>query len=73
MRVGGGTLFVPTVAASVSGHREVGSGQAGVFSDADGDWFSYSYEWAEDRQGLPMLNVFKLVWGADGWPALSGS
>ena len=69
MRTGGGSLFLGTIGGS--GRKEIGPGHAGIESSASGDWFSCHYEWAQDHHGQSMLNVFKLVWDSDGWPALA--
>lgn len=68
MTAGGGESFLTAAADNSAGHREVGSGQAGIFTDGGQDYFSYHDEWAEDHRGAPMLNIRKLTWGADGWP-----
>ncbi len=70
LRSGGGTEFLPATLMDTHGAAEVGPGHAGVLSDTDGDWFTYHCEWARDRQGRPILNLQKLVWSKDDWPAL---
>jgi arabinan endo-1,5-alpha-L-arabinosidase len=71
MHLGGGSLFLGTLAPNSPGYAEVGPGQSGILASPGGDWFSCHYEWAQDRQGLPILNVMNLGWGKDGWPVLS--
>ncbi len=71
MTAGGGEPFLGAAASGSTGHKEVGSGQAAIFTDGGHDYFSCHYEWAEDHAGAPMLNVRNLFWGADGWPEAS--
>jgi arabinan endo-1,5-alpha-L-arabinosidase len=73
MQSGGGTLFLPATLNDAGGISEVGPGHAGLLSDTDGDWFTCHYEWAKDHDGRPMLNLQKLTWGKDGWPALENT
>ena len=71
MTAGGGKLFLSAASAGSTGHKQVGSGQSGIFTDGGQDYFSCHYEWAQDHHGAPLLNVRKLSWAGNGWPALS--
>ena len=73
MMLGGGTLFlgsIPDTGAGLPFDDEVGPGHAAILPDTDGDWFSCHYEWAGDKQGATTVNVMKLTWVDDGWPAV---
>ena len=71
LRRGGGTPFLSAISpVNATNPDEVGPGHAGILADTDGDWFSCHYDWARDHNGASVLNLLKLTWDADGWPAV---
>ena len=63
MREGGGTLFLGTTG------RYIGPGHLGILEDRGTNWFSYHY-YDANRGGRPTLDLRRLDWTEDGWPAV---
>jgi arabinan endo-1,5-alpha-L-arabinosidase len=63
---GGGTLFL------ASQENSIGPGHAGIYHEAQADWFTYHY-YDANRGGAATLCVRPLAWTAQGWPTLEQS
>lgn len=64
LREGGGTLFLDT------NGRFIGPGHAGILEAGGTNWFSFHF-YDSDNRGRPTLDIRRLDWTADGWPALT--
>lgn len=64
MRLGGGSLFLRTTG------KFIGPGHIGIHNDGTNEWFSYHF-YDADAAGAPTLDIRKLAWTADGWPAFT--
>jgi arabinan endo-1,5-alpha-L-arabinosidase len=60
---GGGSLFLGTE------NSFIGPGHAGIVTVGKTDWFSCHF-YDGDYNGMAMLGIGQVRWGADGWPAL---
>ncbi len=63
LREGSGTLFLDTVG------RFIGPGHAGILEASGTSWFSFHF-YDGNNGGRPTLQIRRLDWTADGWPAL---
>ncbi len=62
---GGGTLLLDSTG------RHLGPGHAGIFQENGRFWFSHHY-YDGVQNGVALLGIRELVWGADGWPVVRG-
>ena len=71
LKAGGGSVFLTSLYDNSSGRLiddRVGPGHVGVLREGDDFRVSLHYEWSRVYGAADMLNIYRMVWDADGWP-----